>query len=60
LNDHLPLESVIMFDLNALVDFGEALAEIPRSSARSTSLRWTYRTATPDFCEPIRRRLPKT
>ena len=28
MNDHLPLEYVITFDLNAQVDFGEALAEI--------------------------------
>src|SRR6266568_4028468 len=29
------------------------------SSARSTSLRWTCRTATPVLCRPIRRRPPK-
>src|SRR5271154_5190964 len=40
-------------------DFGEALAEIAGSSARSTSLRWTCRTATRVLCRPIRRKPPK-
>ena len=40
-------------------DFGEAQAEIAGSSARSTSLRSTCRTATPASCRPIRRRPPK-
>src|SRR5438067_13077010 len=31
----------------------------PGSSARSTSLRWICRTATPVLCRPIRRRPPK-
>src|SRR5438270_7446693 len=43
---------------HAQVDFGEALAEIGWK-ARSTSLRWTCRTATLVLRRPIRRRAPK-
>src|SRR6266566_980746 len=44
---------------HAQVDFGEALAEIAGSRARSTSLRWTCRTAMRVSYRPIRRKPPK-
>src|SRR5580658_1063387 len=44
---------------HAQVDFGESLAVIGGWSGRSTSSRWTCRTATPAWCRPIRRRAAK-